>query len=196
MFDVDVEVAHCRHYPRGFVHRPAGVGIGHENVARLEHGTTGPDARNVVVRVPAHLELKLAVAGLPVGGDVAGHLVGRKLRYGAVQHNVSLLAATEQFVKWKICDFAQNIPASHIDRCLHVGMAAQHRVHVAVEHAQIEWVEAYHLGPDLRKPGAHASRIGRQIGRTQGAALGVTGDTGVGLNRNHGRVENLDEVAI
>ena len=49
LLDVDVHVAHGPDDPHGLVHEPAGVGVGDEAVARLEHGGDGADPLDVDV---------------------------------------------------------------------------------------------------------------------------------------------------
>jgi hypothetical protein len=75
-------------------------------------------------------------------------------------------------------------------------VAAQHRIHVPIQHPQIARIEADDLRTDLLQAGAHALGIGWQVGRAQWAAFGIAGDAGIGLDRNHSRIEHLDEVAV
>ncbi len=62
LLDVDVDVAHRPHHARGLVHQPAGVRVGDEPVARLQHRRDRADARDVRIRVAADLQLEAAIA--------------------------------------------------------------------------------------------------------------------------------------
>ena len=160
-----------------------------------EDGAAGLDAGDVVVGVAADLELELGVALGAVAGDLLGHHGGVFLADGAVERDVVLLGAAEELVDRQAGDLAEDVPAGDVDRRLDIGVAAQHRVHVAVERPEVGRVEADQLGADLGDAGAHALGIGRQVGRAERAALGIAGDAGVGLDGDDGRVEHLHEVA-
>ena len=97
LLDVDVDVAHRVGHAHRLVLRPAGVGVGDEDVAGLEAPRRAARMRAMsVVGVAAHLELELGVALGAIAGDARGHRLGRLLRDGAVQREVVADAAAEQ----------------------------------------------------------------------------------------------------
>ena len=67
---------------------------------------------------------------------------------------------------------------------------------MAVQRAEIGGIDADELRSDLRKTGAHARGIRRQIGGAKRAALAVADDAGIGFYGDDGGVEYLDIITV
>ena len=119
------------------MHEPAGVGVGDQAVAGLQHGRDGADALDVDVGIAADLELEAAVALGAIAGDLAGHRLGRLLRDGPVEHEVVAVAAAQQHADRQPGDLAEDVPAGDVDARLDVGMPLERGVHAAVELAPV-----------------------------------------------------------
>jgi hypothetical protein len=70
--------------------------------------------------------------------------------------------------------FAELIPAGHIERRLHIEMAAQRLVYSPVHHLKLGWVEPQKVRRHFGDPGARSCGIRSLIGRAQRADLAVT----------------------
>ena len=195
LFDIDIEVGHGVHHARRVGHGPAGIGIGDEDVGVGEDCATGPDAPDVVIGVAPDLELEFRIALGAIAGDLFGHDSGIFLADRPVERDLFLFGAAEQLMDRQPGDLPQDVPAGDVDRRLHIGVTAQHRVHVMVERPQVRRIMPDQLGADLRDAGPDPLGIGRQVRRAERAALGITGNARVGLDRHNGRVEHFHEVA-
>src|SRR5690349_16772960 len=95
LLDVDIDIADRSDDAQRIVHEPAGVGIGDEPVARLQHGPNRVDTVDVLMYVAAHFELKAAITLGPVARDTLGHCLGRLLRNRAVEGEIVAEPAAE-----------------------------------------------------------------------------------------------------
>ena len=174
----------------GLVHQPAGIGIGHQRVARLQNGPHRPDPLDVLVGLAADFQLKAAIALFAIARDVLRHLGRRALRDRPVQSEVVPVPATQQMRDRQPGLLAENVPAGEIDGRLHVRMPLQHGVHVAVEREELRRVLAKQRGPQLGEAGSHARGVGRQIHRAERADFAVASEAGVGFHADDRAVEN------
>ena len=58
---------------------------------------------------------------------------------------------------------SEQIPTSHIDRRLDVGMSFESRIHVAIELIDLRWILADKLGRKFGQTGPYARSIGWEI---------------------------------
>ena len=52
------------------------------------------------------------------------------------------------------------------------------------------------MGGQFGQAGAHTEGIGWQIGRSQGAALGIPGQAFIGFDGENRAVEDIDKIAV
>ena len=138
LLDIDIEVthgvddAHCR------VLAPAGVGVRAQYVAGRQLGRDLPDPLDVHGRVFADLHLELREAE----GVVFVHLVRHLVRIGAADDLEELHAvlhpAAQQQVDGLVHGLAEDVPAGHVDRRLHVRVLLEEPIHAVVELVQLE----------------------------------------------------------
>src|SRR5438105_1081740 len=120
LLDVDVHVANRADDAQRVVHQPACISISDKPVAKLEHCANGANALDVSIRVAANLELKSAVTFGPVTRDTLCHRLGRFLRDGAIQTEVSAVSPAQQDAHRLTRDLPEEVPASHVDAGLDV----------------------------------------------------------------------------
>ncbi len=174
------------------MHQPPGVGVGNQDVARLELGRHGANARDIVHRVAAHFELKAAVALGAVSLDAMRHHLGRFLRNRSIKGEVVTIAPSQEHAHRLPGGLAEDIPASHIDGGLDVRVALQGGVHAAVEPAELPRVFAQEVRPELGDARSRTGRVGRQVERPERTDFAVPGEPFVGLDRHDRAVENRD----
>ena len=190
LFDVDVEVAAGVGDTHGFVAKPAGVGVGDELFSGLHFGGDGVDAVDVDVGVSSDFELEAAIAFGAVSGDVLGHFFGGLLGDGAVEDEVFAVASAEEGGYGLAGDFAEDVPASHVDSGLDVGVALEGGVHESVELFEFGGVVADEVGAELLDSGADSGGVGGEVEGAEGADFAVAGDAFVGLDFDDGGVED------
>ena len=88
LLDVHIHIANGPHHAGGLVHQPAGISIGHQRIGRLQNSPGGMDAFDILIGIATHLQLKPPIPFLAVSGNLAGHLLRRLLRDGAVQMKI------------------------------------------------------------------------------------------------------------
>ena len=172
------------------MHQPSGIGISNQDVAGIELGGDLADALDVDSRISAHLELEAAIALGAVIGDSSGHCVGRILRDRAVKNIIVAVAAAQQHPDRLAGRLSQDVPAGHVERRLHVGMALEGRIHQAVQAAELTRVFAEQMRPELANSRPRALGISRQVKRSEGANLAMARQAIVGLDRHDRAVED------
>jgi len=70
------------------MHQPAGVRVGDEPVAGLEHRRDGFDPRDVIERIAADFELKVAIPFGPILGNPLSHGLRRFLRNRPIERKI------------------------------------------------------------------------------------------------------------
>ena len=95
---------------------------------------------------------------------------------------------------WPV-DFAENVPAGHVDAGLDVGVSLQGGIHAAVQFAELQRILAEQMRPQLGDAGAHTVGVSGQIERTQRTDLAPAGDAAVGFDFDHGAVEHRNRFA-
>src|SRR5262249_14081730 len=66
LLDVNVDISYRANNSQGVVHEPAGVGVSHEAVTRLQFSRDCPDSLDVDMGIAANLQLESAVSLGPV----------------------------------------------------------------------------------------------------------------------------------
>ena len=136
--------------------RPSGIGVGDQHIAALQLRGALVNALDIGIRIAADFELKLGVALGAIVRHLFRHGLGALLRNRAVQRKRLAVAAAEQRGDRQSRGFAENVPARHVERRLHVRMAAQGGVHAAVQHAERSGVEPDELRRQFGDSGARA----------------------------------------
>ena len=191
LLDVDVKVAQGAHDADGLVRQPAGVGVGDQDIARLEFFGHGANALDVGVRVRADLQLKAAIAFGAVTGHSRRHGVGLISRYGAVESDPLAVTPAQQGRYRLAGDDAQDVPAGHVDGRFHVGMALEEGVHAAVEFFQLDGVLAQQVRRDLGDACPRSGGVGGQVDGAERADFAHAGYAVVGLDEHDGAVEHF-----
>ncbi len=181
LLDVDIEVGDRPDDPHRLVHQPARVRIRDENVTLLHKRGDRLDSLDVIVRVASNLQLELAIPLFAIPGNVTRHLGRRALRDRTIELNLLAEPPPEQVADRLAARLAEEIPARHVDRGLHVRMTLQRTVH--------------QLAGDERDSGSRPVGIRRQIHRAKRTDLTVPGQTLVGHDFDDRAVEYLDELA-
>ena len=163
--------------------RPAGVGVGHQTVARAKQRADGADPLDIDVRVAADFELKARVSCGAIAGNLGGHLVGRFLRDRAVQPHPLAEAASHQYAYRQPRGLAQHIPAGDVDARLDIGMPLERRVHTVIQVGEFARIAADQMGRQLLDSGAHSRRVGRKIEWPERADLAITDQPGIRSRR-------------
>ena len=192
LLDVDVHIADCLGHADGLVLEPSGVCVGHQAVPRLKLGRDRKDARNVDIRIPAHLQLESPVALRAIPGDACGHLVGTVLRDRAVEVDILAIAPAEKLTHRHPAALAEDVPAGDVDAALHIGMALEGCVHGAVESRELSGVLAEEMRPELTDAGAYALGVGGKVEGAQRTDLTMADQAGVGFDPDDGAVEDGD----
>lgn len=98
---------------------------------------------------PPTLKLETAIALGPVFGHAPGHQLGRFLGDRAVEDEVVAIAAAQQRANRLAGGFAEDIPASHVDSRLDVGVALRRCVHAAIQPHELPRIFAQKVRPEL-----------------------------------------------
>ena len=137
LFDVDVHVADGADHAQGVVHQPAGIGVGDQAIAGLQLGRDRADAVDVDQRIAADLELEPAITLGAIAGHALRHRLGRFLRDRAIENEVIAVSAPQEHANGLAGRLAEDVPAGHVDRRLHVGVALEGGVHPPVQLAEL-----------------------------------------------------------
>ena len=195
LFDVDVPIRDGPDHPGRFVRQPAGVRIGDQDVPRLDDVGAGVDPGDVRFDVAADLQLEAAVPLLPVSPEVGGHLRRVTLRDRPIEHEIVPVAAAEQGDEGEPRGFAEQVPAGHVDGALHVGMTLEAVVHRPTDHIGLPGIEADQRRRHLGDAGSGTGRVGREIDGTERGHFADAHQSGVGLDADDRRIEDVDRLA-
>jgi hypothetical protein len=77
---------------------------------------------------------------------------------------------------------AEQIPAGHVERRLHVGVALHALVHQPTDDADLARIAADEIRRELGQPCAYARRVSRQVGGPERADLAMPDQTRIGLD--------------
>ena len=192
LLDVNVHIADgFRDSDRVMLH-PACVRISDKAIARLELRFDSQNPRDVHIRVAADFELEPTIPFRAIACDLCRHLFGRFLRDGAIERNILVVTAPEQFAHGDSRGLAENIPACDVDSALHIRMAFEGGIHRAIELCELTRVFADEMWAEFAQSSAHTIGVGWQIKGAKRTDLAVAYKSGVSLDANNGAVENGD----
>src|SRR5207244_3665145 len=127
-----------------------------------------------------------------VAGDAVRHRLRRLLRDGPVQAEVVAVSPAQEGADRLARHLAEEVPAGQVEAGLDVRVPFEGGVHAAVELRDLERVLAEQVWGQLGETGADAAGVGRKVERAERTDLAEARDPGVGLDLNHGAVEDRD----